>query len=341
MHKITILGNHKSDIYIGEQFSNINKYIPSCNVVIISDKNLEKHYKNQFPKFPSIIISTGENIKNLKTVEEIILQLINLGADRHTFILAIGGGIVCDIAGFVASIYMRGLNFGFVSTSLLSQVDASVGGKNGVNFSSYKNIIGNFNQPKFVICDMEMLKTLPQKEIQIGIAEIIKHALISDARMFDSISENTNKILDLNIDFLENLIHQNIKIKAHFIEKDETEQGERKKLNFGHTLAHAIEKHSNLSHGEAVALGIIFASRISFQKGYLSEQNLKEIIGLINNIGLDANINIDKEDLVEAICKDKKKNGTLISFILLDKIGQARIEEIEIEELKKWVYDLC
>ena len=182
MQKITIKGKTKSEILIGESFVNTSRYLPKKNVIIITDDNLHKHYSNDFPDFPVIKIGTGEQIKTLQTIEHIISQLIDLQADRKTFLLGIGGGIVCDITGFVASIYMRGINFGFVSTSLLSQVDASVGGKNGINFNSYKNLIGNINQPKFVICDIEMLYTLPKKEIKNGIAEIIKHSIIANKK---------------------------------------------------------------------------------------------------------------------------------------------------------------
>ncbi len=341
MQKISIQSNKKSDIIIGEKMANISQYFPTDKVIIITDINLDKHYAETFPNFPKIVISTGESIKTLKTVEEITSQLIDLELDRHSFILGIGGGIVCDITGFVASIYMRGLDFGFISTSLLSQVDASVGGKNGVNFNSYKNLIGNFNQPKFVLCELDMLKTLPKKEIRNGMGEIIKHALIADSEMFDFISSNYQNILNLDLNIIEKLISDNVKIKASVVEKDEQEQGERKKLNFGHTLAHAIEKHSDLSHGEAVAVGIIFASKISLAKKYITEKELNSIVELLKKLNLPTELDVDKAKIADAMLKDKKRNNKEISFILLDGIGNAKIENITINQIEKYLYDLC
>lgn len=341
MQNLTINGTTKSELLIGEQLSNLSNYLPKKNVVLITDTNVKGLYASQFPDFPIIEIGLGEDIKTLQTIDSIINQLIDLQADRHTFIVGIGGGIVCDITGFVASIYMRGIDFAFVSSTLLSQVDASVGGKNGVNFNSYKNIIGNFNQPQFVICDTQMLGTLPEKEIKCGMGEILKHALIADANMFNLISEKSQAILSLDHSIIDDLIYQNIKIKASVVDKDEKEQGERKKLNFGHTLAHAIEKHSNLSHGEAVAIGIVFASKVSHQKKYISDSELRLIIETIEQLGLPSSTQIAPEKLADAIINDKKRNGSHISLILLEKIGLAKIENVELDELKQWIYDLC
>ena len=341
MQNLIINGTTKSELLIGEHLSNLSNYLPMKNVVLITDKNVNALYASQFPDFPIVEIGLGEDVKNLQTVDSIINQLIELQADRHTFLVGIGGGIVCDITGFVASIYMRGIDFAFVSSSLLSQVDASVGGKNGVNYNSYKNIIGNFNQPKFVICDTQMLNTLPEKEIKCGMGEILKHALIADAKMFNLISDKSKQILSLDDSIIGDLIYQNIKIKAIVVDKDEKEQGERKKLNFGHTLAHAIEKHSNLSHGEAVAIGIVFASKVSHQKKYISNSELNLVIETIEQLGLPSSTQIAPEKLSGAIINDKKRNGKQISLILLEKIGQAKIENIELDELKQWIYDLC
>ena len=335
MQKIIIKGKNKSEILIGEKLTNLSKYLPSSNVVIITDENIYKHYSNDFPDFPIIKIGIGEQIKTLQTVEYIINKLIDLQADRQTFLLGIGGGIVCDITGFVASIYMRGIKFGFVSTSLLSQVDASVGGKNGVNFNSYKNIIGNFNQPQFAICDTDMLNTLPQDEIKSGIGEIIKHSLIADGRMFCIIKNNIQQILSLDNKRIVELICNSVKIKSEIVNKDETEQEERKKLNFGHTLGHAIEKHSELKHGEAISIGMVFSSFLSYKKGFIAKQDFEKIKSLFTDFGLPTSTNIDKQKLAEAIRKDKKRNSDFIDFVLIKKIGEAFIEKISIKELVK------
>jgi 3-dehydroquinate synthase len=224
---------------------------------------------------------------------------------------------------------------------LLSQVDASVGGKNGVNFDAYKNMIGQFNQPQFVLCDVSMLKSLPKKELLCGMAEILKHALIADAQMFETINQNWEQIQALEPKLMEDLVFNNIKIKAAIVEKDEREMGERKKLNFGHTLAHAIEKHADISHGEAVAIGIAFAARLSYQKQYLSKNALDSIITTINFLGLPEITNVEKSKLKSAILGDKKRERDSLTFVFLEAIGKARLEEIKIDELKHWIDDLC
>jgi 3-dehydroquinate synthase len=334
MQKIIIKGKNKSEILIGENLTGIKKYIPE-NTIIITDENVYNLYKNYFPEIPVIKIGTGEKIKTLKTVEHIINELINLQADRHSFLLGIGGGIVCDITGFVASIYMRGIKFGFVSSSLLSQVDASVGGKNGVNFNSFKNIIGNFNQPEFVICDTSMLKTLPEKEIKNGLGEIIKHAIIADKKLFSFIDENINNILKLENEVIENIIYKSISIKAEIVNKDETEKNERKKLNLGHTLGHAIEKHSNISHGEAISIGMVFAANLSLKKSYINKTEYEKIKNLISKAGLPVSTKTDRQKLADAITKDKKRNLSKIDFVFIKKIGQVIIETIDIKEIQK------
>ncbi len=339
MKTIEVKGTKTSKILIGERFENVSRYLPSKNVVIVTDTNVDRIYADRFPGFPKIVLETGEEIKTLATIESIIRQLIDLGIDRHGFLLGIGGGIVCDITGFTASVFMRGIDFGFVSTTLLSQVDASVGGKNGVNFDSYKNIVGNFNQPSFVICDPAMLKTLPEKEIRCGMGEVVKHALIADAGMFDFIEKNHQKALALDDEVIGHLVHRSVMIKSEVVNKDEREQGERKKLNFGHTLAHAIEKHSDLSHGEAVAAGMIFATKVSADEGLLDDASVQRIEQLLKNLNLPVTTDVEREKLAEAIDKDKKKNDRTLDFVLLKKIGEAVIRKMTVEELKKRVME--
>ncbi len=324
----------KSKILIGESLQNLKHYLPETKVIVVTDTNLRKLYGKHFPDCPVIEIGVGEKIKNLQTIEYIIEKLIAYNADRTSFIVGIGGGIVCDITGFAASVFMRGIGFGFVSTSLLSQVDASVGGKNGVNFSGFKNIIGVFNQPEFVICDMEMLKTLPKKEISCGFAEIVKHALIADAEMFEFLENNYADALALKPQIIEKLVHNSVEIKSEIVNKDEQEKGERKKLNFGHTYGHAIEKTSQITHGEAVSLGMIAASELSVQKGMLERKDAERIKQLLANFQLPIDLNFDKNKVANALQKDKKRNHSQISFVLLQKIGQALVEAIEMEKLK-------
>ena len=185
---------------MGERLANLPRYLPATRTVVITDRTVQDLYQKGFPSCETITIGTGEPIKTLDTVRSIYDKLLEIETDRSTFIAGIGGGIVCDITGFAASTYLRGLRFGFVSTTLLSQVDASVGGKNGVNFKGYKNIVGVFSQPRFVICDFEMLKTLPKKEILSGFGEIVKHAVIGDKNLFSYLEKNHKTAIELDMD---------------------------------------------------------------------------------------------------------------------------------------------
>jgi len=327
-----------SFIYVGEILRNLEKYIPSKNVVLITDTNVRQFYENDFPPHPVITIDTGEKIKNLDTVRDIYEKLVAVGADRSTFIVGLGGGIVCDIAGFVASTYLRGVRFGFVSSTLLSQVDASVGGKNGVNFKGYKNMVGVFNQPEFVICDLNLLNTLPEKEILNGMAEIVKHGAIEDADLFAYLEEYSQKALSLDIEVIEKLVYDSIVIKSAIVNQDELEKGARRKLNFGHTFGHAFEKTTAVPHGEAVSVGMVMASALSVKRGRLSAEDAGRIKTLLQRIGLPVNIHTEGKRVFDALKKDKKRKGDHIYFVLLNEIGNAFVDQIPINELEAVIY---
>jgi 3-dehydroquinate synthase len=322
-----------SSIHVGEKLKNLEKYLPSTRVIIITDENIKNYFQKDFPNVPVITIGTGEKIKTLSTIETILKELIHHSCDRSSFIVGIGGGIVCDIAGFAASIFLRGVKFGFVSTSLLSQVDASVGGKNGVNLDSYKNMVGTFNQPEFVICDIELLNTLPPAQISNGFAEIVKHALIFDKDLFDFIEKNREKALYLDYDTIFKLIADSVRIKSEIVQKDEKESGERKKLNFGHTIGHAIEKIDQTSHGNAVSMGMVAAAKISQKKGLITSKEVVRITTLLKDFNLPINIDYNAGDISVAALKDKKKAGSSIYYIFLEKIGKAKVEKISFTEM--------
>lgn len=326
-----------SKIHVGERLTNVQSHIPHGKTIIITDDNVKKYYLSHFPDCPVITIDQGEENKTLDTCKKIYRELIRLEADRKTFILGIGGGIVCDITGFTASTYMRGLKFGFVSTSLLSQVDASVGGKNGVNFDSYKNMVGLFCQPEFVICDTSLLKTLPQKEISNGFAEIVKHALITDSDMFSFLEENYSAALNLDPEVILNLVTESVRIKADIVQKDETEAGERRKLNFGHTIGHAIEKITNPGHGRAVSMGMVAAARFSQKRGFITEGEYREISSLLSKFNLPVEYDTDPYLIADNVKKDKKRNGEKIHFVFLSNIGTSLVETITIDELENFI----
>ena len=308
--------------------------IPARNAVIITDTTVRQLYGKDFPPFEVIEIGSGEAIKNLNTVKGIYEKLLELEVDRSCFILGIGGGVVCDIAGFVASTYLRGLRFGLVPSTLLSQVDAGVGGKNGVNLGGYKNMVGTFNQPQFVICDTDLLKTLPQREILSGLAEIVKHAAIGNENLFSYLEENWGKALRLEPEVIEKLVYDSVVIKASIVNRDEKEKGERRKLNFGHTFGHAIEKASGVSHGEAVSAGMVLASALSRRRGYLSAKDAARIEALLHRLNLPTRFPGDSKILFDAIRKDKKRNGDNLNFVLVQGIGRAVVEEIPLKALE-------
>ncbi|MEN6501573.1 MAG: 3-dehydroquinate synthase, partial [Tenuifilaceae bacterium] len=249
----------------------------------------------------------------------------------------IGGGVVCDITGFVASTYMRGVRFGFVATSLLAQVDASIGGKNGVNLDGYKNIVGTFNQPQFVICDTSLLKTLPETELSNGFAEMVKHALIADAPQFNILESNTNRLNTCDLELLDSLVASSVGVKASIVTADERESGERKKLNFGHTWGHAVEKVTGIPHGQAVSIGMAFASQLSAEKGLLTPDECHRITSLLIALNLPVSIKANTNNIFEALQRDKKRCSNAIDFILLEGIGKAVIKSLSLVEIKEFI----
>ncbi len=335
MKSIEIRGDAgRSAVFIGERLKELEKYVSADKAVIITDNHVRHLYQKEFPPWDVIEIGTGEEIKTLDTVRFLYDRLVALEVDRSSFIVGIGGGIVCDIAGFVASTYLRGLRFGFVSTTLLSQVDASVGGKNGVNFGGYKNMVGVFNQPAFVICDTSLLKTLPAEELRNGLSEIVKHAALGNAELFSYIENHYEKALDLDAATIEKLVYESIFIKSSIVNRDVKETGERRKLNFGHTFGHAFEKLTGLPHGKAVSVGMVVASLLSVKKGYLSPEDGRRVERLLQRLGLPTGLSIDRKKVLSTLRKDKKKEGDDIYFVYLLGLGHAIVEKIPFRELE-------
>jgi 3-dehydroquinate synthase len=231
---------------------------------------------------------------------------------------------------------MRGVDFGFIPTSLLAQIDASVGGKNGLNISGYKNIVGTFNQPRFVICDINLLATLPQKEYLNGFAEIVKHTLIADVKMFEFIEENIEALKIYNPTLLEQLVTHSAKIKAAIVQADEFEKGERKKLNLGHTWGHAVEKETGMSHGKSVSIGLEFAARFSVKKGLLEKRDYMRLMNILRELNLPICIKVSPKRIFEALIKDKKKDGDSIDFILMSGIGDVIVERMTLDKVQEF-----
>ena len=321
-----------SEILVGAEWKSALQLVPGEDVVIVTDDNVFELYGGEFPGFPVLKISPGEKSKNLQVIEKLSEEILKTGIGRSGFILAVGGGVVCDIAGFLASVFMRGIRCGYVSTSLLSQVDASTGGKNGVNLGKIKNVIGSFRQPEFVICDTSMLKTLPDKEYLSGLAELIKTGLIGDSSIIESLENKYHRIISRDNEILTELVARAVRFKGSVVSEDEKESGIRRILNLGHTFGHAIELQESVKHGFAVAAGLKLATLFSQAKGYLSNDVSMRIISLLEKYNLLEDYRIPVSKMEELVAHDKKRSGTDIHFVFLESIGKGIVKRITIEE---------
>lgn len=306
--------------------------------VIISDNQVAELIGRQWLVFLQaqglktdlIIFPAGEMHKTRETKQLIEDELFLLGCQRDTVILALGGGVVTDMAGFVAATYYRGVPAVYFPTTLLAMVDASIGGKTAVDTSYGKNLIGVFSSPHAVFIDPLLLHTLPERELKNGSVEMIKHALISDADLFFQLQQKREKLLTCDDNFLAELIEKNCLIKKAIVQQDETDQGIRQLLNFGHTIGHAIENLSNyqVHHGEAVAMGIILESFLSVQRGYLSRASFTKIQQIILDykINLKTDVLQNSREFWQALTYDKKAKAGQIQVVMLDEIGRSHQE---------------
>jgi 3-dehydroquinate synthase len=277
---------------------------------------------------PVHLFDDAESAKNLRSVEEIARSLCRAGADRRSLLVAVGGGVVGDVAGFVASAFLRGVQLVQVPTTLVAQVDSSIGGKTGVNLPEGKNLVGSFYPPRLVLTDPELLHTLPDREFRGGLAEVIKHAIIADAQMFAALEKEMEKVLRRDRHALGSLIPRNVEIKARVVSRDERESGLREILNFGHTFAHALEsvtKYRRYQHGEAVAWGMIAASFLGHELGLTRADDVSRIVALIRRLGpLPPWPSVSPSNLLDAMRSDKKTRSGVLRFVLSSRIGSAR-----------------
>ncbi|MBN1637634.1 MAG: 3-dehydroquinate synthase [Ignavibacteriales bacterium] len=341
------------DIFIGKdailQLANeIERLNLHRNVLFIIDKNVDKYYhryifdniKIDFNKCETCLFNAKESEKNIASAEKIFNMLIQKGYGRDTLIIAIGGGIVGDIAGFVAATFMRGIQYIQIPTTLLAAVDSSVGGKTGVNFGDAKNIIGSFYQPKSVIIDTNFLKTLNQSEIICGMGEVVKYAFLSDEKFYNFLNLNLNKILKLEPDVLKRVIYESIKFKLSVVMQDEKESGIRKILNLGHTFAHAleIEQKHKIKHGQAVVWGIVCSLFLSRELNYLKEKNMLEFLEFLSLLKPHIKIEtISPTKIYKIMLKDKKNRAGKIKFVLPVRIGKILIDVESGESIIKVV----
>ncbi|MEP7257933.1 MAG: 3-dehydroquinate synthase [Flavitalea sp.] len=324
--------------YFDAPFTQLAKLADPAHTVLVTDEHLFAKHKKKFSDWKTIVIPPGEAFKIQSTVDTIIAQLIAYQADRQSLVVGIGGGVITDLAGYAASVYMRGIRFGFAPTSMLAMVDASIGGKNGIDVGIYKNLVGAINQPEFLLFDPSFLKTLPEEEWVNGFAEIIKHACIKDARMFKELQQNSLKFYRKNAEATMKLIKKNATIKSNVVQADEFERGERKLLNFGHTWAHAIENNHKLSHGHAVSIGMVVACRLS--EKLTGFKHAGKVADMLGRYGLPAYGNYDKKEIFEVLKMDKKRDKGVMNYVLLNDIGKAIVQPIALDKLEKLIYSL-
>jgi 3-dehydroquinate synthase len=326
-------------IYIGRGgFDKITSILPIheySSVLVIADENVANHWDSKIKEVIGkeafyITIVPGEKNKKLSAIEKIWMSLSQKGFDRKSLIINIGGGMVCDMGAFAASTYMRGIDFIQVPTTLLAQADAAIGGKTGINFNGLKNTIGTFSAPIAIISDTTFLSTLPKRELNSGLAEVIKHAIIADKDLFASLFKK--RITPYSQKDLDKILFISTNIKCDIVRKDPYEKKERKKLNFGHTVGHAIEmvcqdSANPLLHGEAIAVGMIAEARMSFLSGRLSEKKFRDIEALIAKTGLPNEVNVKyKNAIAQKMLSDKKNVKQQIKWVFLEDIGKVKVD---------------
>jgi 3-dehydroquinate synthase len=320
--------------------SEVKKIFKGNKIFILTDKNVNKHYGDKISKelldnnydVKLLALEPGEQTKDFSTLPQVYDELLDFGLTRSDLVVALGGGVIGDLAGFVASTYLRGIDFVQVPTSLLAQVDSSVGGKVAVDLKRGKNLVGSFYHPKVVFIDPTVLNTLDERFFVDGMAEVIKYGCIKDKNLFDTLSniKDKNELIN-NID---QIIHRCCSIKKEVVEKDEKDTGERMLLNFGHTLGHAIEQYYNYSkytHGEAVAIGMYQISKISEKNALTSAGTTDLIKEILVKYNLPYDMDVKMEDIIGAIKLDKKNLGNVLNVIILDEIGQSRIYKTDKE----------
>lgn len=343
MNKIKVkLSNNSYNILVGKNYylkisEEIKKLELNKNILIIIDHNVKKYWdeyiKKPFENYGNRVeyynLKPGENSKSYTELNRIYSFLLGNNFGRDTLIIAVGGGVTGDLAGYAASTFMRGIQLVHVPTTLLATVDSSIGGKTGINFNSKKNMIGSFYQPKFVLIDINFISSLPRKEITSGLGEIIKYAFLSNDDFFDYLNENIEKVYNNNEETIKKLILKSALIKASVVSQDEQEAGLRKILNFGHTFAHAMESDLKfrIKHGEAVVAGIISALYLSNRIGVLKKNKMSEYLSLPLKIHLPKPLkNLNNKNMVDIMQLDKKSRGGEINFVLLSELGNLLID---------------
>lgn len=316
-------------------FRDIETVVRREKMIIITDENVYAAHKEKFASFPLIIIPAGEENKIQKTCDDVIRQLVDLEADRQSCIVGVGGGVVTDLVGYIAAVYKRGTRLVLVPTSILAMVDASIGGKNGIDVGVYKNMVGTTKQPDYIIFDYDFLDTLPVKEWINGFAEIIKHACIRDLLLFQMLERYTLHQIQSDKSLVADLIEKNAAIKMDIVTKDEFETGQRKLLNFGHTVGHAVENLHQLPHGHAVSIGMVAACNLSEKLNGFHFADAQRVVKLLAHYHLPVDIETDYQKVFSVLKMDKKREDGEMHFIMLSKIGEAEVVRVPLTYLQE------
>lgn len=341
-------GKQSYDIYLEESFEKLSQAAasyegPKNKICIVTDDTVEKLYLSKvkeellkaFSQAEVFVIPSGEAYKNLDTVKKLYEFLIQNHFDRKDTLAALGGGVIGDLTGYASATYLRGIDFIQIPTTLLAQVDSSIGGKTGVDFDSYKNMVGAFHQPRLVYMNLSALSTLSDSMFSCGMGEVLKSGLLKDAGYYEWCINQMSEIQERSLPVLKEMVAGSLKIKRAIVEKDPLEKGDRALLNLGHTIGHAVEKLKNfeMPHGHCVAIGYLCAAHISWSRGLLSNEEFFEIRDM--NVGFDLPIfleGLNAEDIIAATKSDKKMENGRIKFVLLKKIGKAYLDTTVTDE---------
>lgn len=324
-------------LIFGLEYTFFETLTENKKVFIISDSNLFNLYPEFFEIYEyCFVIEAGEESKNLNTISEILNVFEEKNVDKDFYIIGFGGGVVSDITGFAASIYRRGIKFGLIPTSFLAQIDAAIGGKNGINFKNLKNYVGTIRQPEFVLIDPQLLKTLDKEEFYSGIGELMKYAIIGDYEFFEFVYNNNDKIMNCDFQTLEYAIKKSCDIKMEIVRKDPLDNDIRHVLNLGHSFGHIYELRNNLKHGLAVVQGIYRATELSLFLNKISDFNANKIFSLLHNYNFE-NQKIEIPDIENLIFTDKKSQSKNIKFILPQEIGSVSICDLNFDIIKDFI----
>jgi 3-dehydroquinate synthase len=331
----TIFDNRKVVNYFGADLRLLQELHDPEKIIIITDENIQKlHAADKFADFTVIAVPAGEKIKVQSTADSIIDRLLEMDADKTFLIAGVGGGVITDLAGYVSAIYKRGVKLALVPTTVLAMTDAAIGGKNGVNVGIYKNMVGTTKQVAFLLFDFSFLDTLPRQEWISGFAEIIKHACIKDASLFNELENGSLEKYIADKALMSSLVERNVAIKTDIVVSDEFETGDRYLLNFGHTFGHPIENIYGLPHGNAISLGMVMAGKISEEINNFHSDQQERLVALLEKYELPVKLKADHAAILQLLKKDKKRSGTDINFVLLDEIGKASVAKIPLSQIE-------